>query len=41
MIVNGIQAKGHLVWHWSKWFDRLQITNEPNGDALLWGDFPN
>ena len=29
--------KGHLGPRWSEWFDGLQVTNEPNGEARLSG----
>ena len=37
MTVYQIRIKGHLDPRWSEWFDGLHITNEPNGEALLWG----
>ena len=37
MSVYEIRVKGHLDPRWSEWFDGLQITNEPNGEALLSG----
>ena len=37
MSVYEIQVKGPLDPRWSEWFDGLQITNEPNGEALLSG----
>ena len=36
-----IRVKGHLDPSWSEWFDGLQITNEPNGEALLSGHIPD
>ena len=36
-----IRVKGHLDPRWSEWFDGLQITNEPNGEALLSGHIPD
>ena len=41
MSVYEIRVKGHLDPRWSEWFDGLQITNEPNGEALIWGDIPD
>jgi hypothetical protein len=35
-----IWVKGHLDPRWSEWFDGLQITNEPNGEALPSGHIP-
>ena len=32
-----IRVKGQLDPRWSEWFDGLQITNEPNGEAVLSG----
>jgi hypothetical protein len=37
MSVYEIRVKGHLDPRWSEWFDGLEITNEPNGVALLSG----
>ena len=37
MSVYEIQVKGHPNPSWSEWFDGLQVTNEPNGEALLSG----
>ena len=37
MSVYEIRVKGHLDPRWSEWFDGLQVTNEPNGEALLSG----
>ena len=37
MSVYEIRVKGHLDPSWSEWFDGLQVTNEPNGEALLSG----
>ena len=41
MSVYEIRVKGHLDPRWSEWFDGLQITNEPNGEALLSGHVPD
>jgi hypothetical protein len=41
MSVYEIRVKGHLDPRWSEWFDGLQITNEPNGAALLSGCIPD
>jgi hypothetical protein len=41
MSVYEIRVKGHLDPRWSEWFDGLQITNEPNGEALLSGYVPD
>ena len=38
MSVYEIRVKGHLEDHWSEWFDRLEITNLENGEALLSGE---
>ena len=32
-----IRVKGHLGSAWSTWFEGLQISNEPNGEAVLTG----
>jgi len=37
MSVYEIRVNGHLDPRWSKWFDGLQVTNQPNGEALLSG----
>jgi hypothetical protein len=37
MSVYEIRVRGHLDPRWSEWFDGLQVTNEPNGEALLSG----
>jgi len=37
MSVYEIRVKGQIDPSWSAWFDGLQITNEPNGEALLSG----
>ena len=31
------RLEDHLDPHWSEWFDGLQVTNEPNAEALLSG----
>jgi hypothetical protein len=33
-----IRVRGHLGPTWSPWFDGLEITNLPNGDAELVGE---
>jgi hypothetical protein len=33
-----IRVRGHLGPTWSAWFDGLDISNLPNGDAELVGD---
>jgi len=38
MAVYEIRVKGHLDGRWSDWFDRLQITNLENGEAMLYGE---
>ena len=38
MGVYNIRVKGHLDGRWSDWFDRLEITNLQNGEAMLSGD---
>ncbi len=30
-----IRVRGHLSPRWTEWFDGLEITNLPNGDAVL------
>jgi hypothetical protein len=37
MSVYEIRVKGPLDPRWSEWFEELQITNEPNREALLSG----
>lgn len=37
MTVYEIRVKGHLNARWSEWFDRLEITNLKNGEAVLSG----
>jgi hypothetical protein len=32
-----IRLKGHLDDHWSAWFDNMTISNEANGEAVLYG----
>ena len=32
-----IRVKGNLGEQWSEWFDRLTITNEKEGEAVLAG----
>jgi hypothetical protein len=41
MSVYEIRVKAHLDPRWSEWFHGLQITNEPNGETLLWGYIPD
>ena len=36
-----IKLKGHLDSHWSAWFDNMTITNEANGEAVLYGPLPD
>ena len=36
-----IRVKGHLSGRWADWFDRLEIENEPNGEAVLSGYLPD
>ena len=36
-----IRLKGHLASHWSAWFEGLTIINQPNGEALLYGQLPD
>jgi hypothetical protein len=36
-----IKIKGHLDGHWSAWFDGLTISNEENGEAVLYGPLPD
>jgi hypothetical protein len=33
-----IRIKGHLGQAWSAWFEGLDLTNLPNGDAELVGE---
>ena len=35
--VYEIRVEGHLVNHWSDWFDGLVICNDPDGEAILTG----
>lgn len=35
--VYQIRVKGHLNHRWSRWFDGLAITHEPDGTTLLTG----
>ena len=32
-----ITVRGHLDDQWSAWFDNMTITNQPNGESILWG----
>jgi hypothetical protein len=32
-----IVVKGHLVSHWCKWFEGMDIENLPGGEAVLSG----
>jgi hypothetical protein len=32
-----IRVEGHLDPTWSRWFDGLNITHEPNGETVLSG----
>jgi hypothetical protein len=32
-----IRVQGHLDTTWAAWFDRLRVTNQPGGTALLRG----
>ena len=36
-----IRVKGHLSSQWANWFDRLEIENQPNGEAMLSGHLPD
>jgi hypothetical protein len=36
-----IRLKGHLADHWSAWFDNMTISNEANGEAVLYGSLPD
>jgi hypothetical protein len=38
LTVYEIRVKGHLDGRWSEWFDRLVISNQKNGEALLSGE---
>jgi hypothetical protein len=32
-----IRVQGHLAGHWAAWFAGMTITNQPNGEAVLYG----
>jgi hypothetical protein len=32
-----ITITGHLDTHWSAWFDNMTISNEADGEAILYG----
>ena len=32
-----ITIKGHLDTHWSAWFEHMTISNQANGEAVLYG----
>jgi hypothetical protein len=32
-----IRIRGHLQNDWSAWFEGFEVTNLPDGDALLYG----
>jgi hypothetical protein len=32
-----IRVRGHLSSRWVEWFDGLTIENQPNGEALIYG----
>ena len=36
-----ITLRGHLDTHWSAWFDNMTISNEANGEAVLYGPLPD
>jgi hypothetical protein len=36
-----ITIKGHLDTHWSAWFDNMTISNEANGEVVLYGLLPD
>jgi hypothetical protein len=36
-----VRIKGHLDSHWSAWFDKMTISNEANGEAVLCGPLPD
>lgn len=37
MTVYEIRVKGHLDQGWSAWFDGMTLTNEVNGETVLFG----
>ncbi len=37
MTVYEIRVKGHLDQRWSAWFDGMTLTNEVNGETVLFG----
>lgn len=37
MTVYEIRIKGHLDQGWSAWFDGMMLTNEVNGETVLFG----
>ena len=37
MTVYEIRVKGHLDQGWSTWFDGMTLTNEVNGETVLFG----
>jgi hypothetical protein len=37
MEVYVIRIKGHIDQRWSSWFDGMSVTNEENGDTVLYG----
>jgi hypothetical protein len=36
-----IKIKGHLDAHWASWFDNMTISNDANGEAVLYGSLPD
>lgn len=36
-----IRVKGHLTEQWSDWFGKLEIDNQPEGQAVLAGPLPD
>jgi hypothetical protein len=36
-----IKIKGHLDAHWVSWFDNMTISNDANGEAVLYGSLPD
>ncbi len=36
-----IRVKGHLTEQWSDWFDKLEIDNQSEGQAVLAGPLPD
>ena len=41
LCVYEIRVEGHLTKRWSVWFEGMDIRNEPNGETVLSGAFPD